>query len=42
MARLDSRETAILELETPAGPIRRAIEIGDLAAARAFLMARSD
>jgi len=42
MSRLDSREAAILELETPAGTIRRAIEIGDLAAARAFLMARSD
>lgn len=42
MARLDSRETAILELETANGTVRRPIEIGDLAAARAFLMARSD
>jgi hypothetical protein len=42
MARLDSREGAILEVETAAGTMRRAIEIGDLAAARAFLMARSD
>lgn len=42
MARLDSREVAVLELDTATGTVRRNIEIGDLAAARAFLMARSD
>jgi hypothetical protein len=42
MARLDSREIVVLELETATGTVRQAIEIGDLAAARAFLMARSD
>jgi hypothetical protein len=39
---LDPRESAVIELSTPAGAARELIEVGDVAAAAGFLAARAD
>jgi hypothetical protein len=39
---LDPRESAVIELSTPAGAARELIEVGDIAAAAGFLATRAD